>query len=68
MTKDMEEKKFDYAKAVEELEKIAAKVEDPATKLDDIDALVARSNELLKACRAYLRTVKERMDKLDEEI
>ena len=47
MTKDMEEK-FDYAKAVEELEKIAAKVEDPATKLDDIDALVARSNGLLK--------------------
>ena len=51
------EEKFDYAKAVEELEKIAAKVEDPATKLDDIDALVARSNGLLKACRAYLRTV-----------
>ena len=45
------EEKFDYAKAVEELEKIAAKVEDPATKLDDIDALVARSNGLLKACR-----------------
>ena len=65
---DIMEEKFDYAKAVEELEKIAAQVEDPATKLDDIDALVARSNELLKACRAYLRTVKERMEKLDEEI
>ena len=65
MTKDMEEKKFDYAKAVEELEKIAAKVEDPATKLDDIDALVARSNQLLKDCRAYLRSVKDRIDKLD---
>ena len=65
MTKDMEEEKFDYAKAVEELEKIAAKVEDPATKLDDIDALVARSNALLKDCRAYLRSVKERIDKLD---
>ena len=62
------EEKFDYAKAVAELEKIAAEVEDPATKLDDIDALVARSNGLLKACRAYLRTVKERIDKLDEEI
>ena len=62
------EQKFDYAKAVEELEKIAAKVEDPATKLDDIDALVARSNGLLKACQAYLRTVQERIDKLDEEI
>ena len=66
MTKDMEEK-FDYAKAVEELEKIAAKVEDPATKLDDIDALVVRSKELPKACRAYLRTVQERIDKLEEE-
>ena len=61
------EEKFDYAKAVKELEEIAAKVEDPATKLDDIDALVGRSNELLKACRAYLRTVKERMEKLDED-
>ena len=60
------EKKFDYAKAVEELEKIAAKVEDPATKLDDIDALVTRSNVLLKDCRAYLRSVKERIDKLEE--
>ena len=63
----MEEKKFDYAKAVEDLEKIAAKVEDPATKLDDIDALVVRSKELLKACRAYLRTVQERIDKLEED-
>ena len=61
------EEKFDYAKAVEELEGIARKVEDPATKLDDVDALVARSNALLKACRAYLRTVKEKIDGLEEE-
>lgn len=61
------EAKFDYAKAVEELEQIATKVEDPATKLDDIDMLVSRSNALLKACRDYLRTVKEKIDKLDKE-
>ena len=61
------EDKFDYAKAVEELEAIASKVEDPATKLDDIDALVGRSKALLKACRAYLRTVREKMDQLDEQ-
>ena len=61
------EEKFDYAKAVAELEEIAAKVEDPATKLDDIDALVGRSNELLRQCRAYMRTVKEKIDKLDKE-
>ena len=62
------EEKFDYAKAVKELEKIAARVEDPATKLDDIDALVGRSNALLKECRAYLRSVKDKIDSLDKEI
>ena len=59
--------KFDYAKAIEELEEIAAKVENPETKLDDIDALVGRSKELLKQCREYLRTVKDKIDSLDKE-
>ena len=58
---------FDYAKAIAELEAIAAKVENPETKLDDIDALVGRSKELLKQCREYLRTVKEKIDSLDKE-
>ncbi|MBE6252884.1 MAG: exodeoxyribonuclease VII small subunit [Bacteroidales bacterium] len=58
---------FDYAKAIAELEEIAAKVENPETKLDDIDALVGRSKELLKQCREYLRTVKEKIDSLDKE-
>jgi Exonuclease VII small subunit. len=57
-----EEKKFDYTKAVAELEQIAAKVEDPATSLDDIGALVKRSKELIEACRQYLRTVRESME------
>jgi exodeoxyribonuclease VII small subunit len=52
---------------VEELEAIAAKVEDPGTRLDDIDELGSRSNALLKQCREYLRTVKEKIDKLDKE-
>ena len=54
-------------KAIAELEAIAAKVENPETKLDDIDALVGRSNELLRQCREYLRTVKEKIDSLDKE-
>ena len=61
------EEKFDYAKAIAELEQIAAKVENPETKLDDIDALVGRSKQLLKQCRDYLRTVKDKIDSLDEE-
>ena len=59
--------KFDYAKAIKELEEIAAKVENPETKLDDIDALVVWSKELLKQCREYLRTVKDKIDSLDKE-
>ena len=47
--------KFDYTKAVEELEAIAAKVEDPQTGIDDIDKYIRRSVELIEACRAYLR-------------
>ena len=33
-------KQFDYAKAVEELEMIAAKVEDPQTGIEDIDRYI----------------------------
>ena len=59
--------KFDYAKAIAELEAIAAKVENPETKLDDIDALVVRSKELLKQCRDYLRSVKDKIDSIDKD-
>lgn len=57
--------KFDYKEAVRELESIAAKVEDPSTGLDDIDKYVKRSKELIAACRAYLRTVRDKVDKLN---
>ena len=52
------EERFDYTAAMAELEEIARKVEDPQTSLDDIGALVARSKELVAACRAYLRAVR----------
>ena len=50
---------FDYKKAVEELEAIAAKVEDPKTGIDEIEKYLKRSQELLEACRAYLRGARE---------
>lgn len=54
--------KFDYVKAVDELEDIATKVEDPKTGVDDIDRYVKRSKELLEACRAYLRGARQTLD------
>lgn len=53
------EDKFEYSKAVEELEMIAAKVEDPNTGIGEIDVYMKRSRQLVEACRAYLRGVRE---------
>jgi exodeoxyribonuclease VII small subunit len=53
---------FDYKKALEELEAIAKKVEDPSTALEDIDKMIARSDELVAACREYLRSAREKAE------
>ena len=55
---------FDYGKALEELEKIALKVEDPSTGLDDIEKYIKLSDELVGKCREYLRTTRTKIDKL----
>lgn len=57
---------FDYNKAIEELEQIASKVEDPSTSIDQIDRCLARAKELTDACRDYLRTVREKVDDLQD--
>ena len=55
----MKMEKFDYTKAIEELETIVVKVEDPTTGIGDIDKYLKRSAELIAACREYLRGVRE---------
>lgn len=60
------EKEFDYAKAVAELEEIAAKVEDSQTGIGDIDKYIRRSEELIGACRDYLRGVREILENTNE--
>jgi exodeoxyribonuclease VII small subunit len=58
------EAQFDYNEAIAELEKIADRVEDPATGLDEIDRCIKRSDELISRCRDYLRTVRNQIDNL----
>ena len=53
-----------YAEALEELELIAEKVEDPSTAIDDIDKYIRRSDELVGKCREYLRTLRTKTDNL----
>ena len=57
------EERFEYAKAMEELESIAAKVEDPTTGIGDIDEYMKRSKILIEACRAYLRGQRDILEK-----
>lgn len=59
------EEDFDYAAAIRELEEIALKVEDPQTGIDDIGRYIARSRDLITACRSYLRGVREEMASMD---
>lgn len=61
-----EKEKFDYDKALAELESMAAAVEDPATRIEDIDRYVKRAKELISSCRGYLRSVRDKADELDE--
>ena len=58
------EAQFDYNEAIAELEKIADRVEDPATGLDEIDRCIKRSDELISRCREYLRTVRNQIENL----
>lgn len=59
--------KFDYTKAIATLEKIALKVEDPSTGVEDIDKYIRQTEELVEKCRAYLRTVREKVDTIDRK-
>lgn len=56
--------KFDYPKAIAELEQLAALAEDPATGLDRLDESIARSQELIEQCREYLRTARTKVENL----
>lgn len=55
---------FDYSKAMGELEKLAARVEDPATGLDEIDVCIKRADELVASCREYIRATRDKLEKL----
>ena len=61
---DAMEEKFDYNEAVAELERIALRVEDPATGLDEIDRCLRRADELIENCRSYLRSFRKQSENL----
>lgn len=55
---------FNYTEAVEELEKLVGKVEDPSTGIEEIERCIKRSDELIRLSRNYLRELQIKTDNL----
>ena len=60
----IENQEFDYYESVAELERIALKVEDPSTALEDSEAPIKRPDTVIAARRDYLRTMREKTEQL----
>ena len=47
------------------VKEIAARIEDPAVPLDEIDRCIKRSDELIARCREYLRIARQTTETLE---
>lgn len=61
----MTDNTFNYSGAIEELESIATKLENPEIGLEQADSLIGRSNVLIEQCRAYLRGARQKIEEKD---
>ncbi len=57
-----------YREAMDELERLVARIEDSTTNIEEIAPMVKRSVELTEICRKELRRYKDEIDKLQESI
>ena len=68
MERDMEKSEtMTYSKALEALEEILRKVENPEIPLTEVEKEVTRAMELIAFCRGELSVYKERFDKIMED-
>ena len=68
MERDMEKSEtMTYSKALEALEEILRKVENPEIPLTEVEKEVKRAMELIAFCRGELSAYKERLDKIMED-
>ncbi len=62
----MKNEELSYNRAVEELEILIKRIENPETKIEDLSKEVKRATELVKFCKEQIRGYKEECDKLLE--
>lgn len=51
--------KFDYTAAMDRIEKLINKIEDPQIGIDEMKADMAEAKRLISACREYLRSERD---------
>ena len=58
----MSTKKFNYKKALEEIEGIVHKIENEEPDVDELSTMVKRAAELIKQCKTKLKTTGEELE------
>lgn len=64
----MTTKKFNYKKALEEIEVIVQKIENEDPNVDDLSTMVKRAAELIKQCKSKLRDTGEELDGIIQDL
>lgn len=64
----MAKKKLTYKEAVEEIEKIMAKLENEEIDIDELSKNVKRAGELITFCKQQLRNTEEEIEHILDEM
>ncbi len=64
----MTAKKFNYKKALEEIEAIVERIESEEVDVDELAELVKKASALIKQCKGKLRDTGDELEKIMEEM
>ncbi len=64
----MATKKFNYKKALEEIETIVQKIENEEPDVDELSTMVKRAAELIKLCKTKLKTTGEELEGIIQDL
>ena len=64
----MTTKKFNYKKALEEIEVIVQKIENEDPDVDELSTMVKRAAELIKQCKTKLKSTGEELDGIIQDL
>ncbi len=64
----MATKKFNYKKALEEIEQIVQKIESEEVDVDELSTMVKRAADLIKQCKTKLKTTGDELDDIIQNL